>query len=398
MVPKSTRASAQGKPRFPLWLHSTGQWACKRRGKYFYFGSDKDAALAEFLRVKDDIEAGRPIRPTETAAEGLTLADLCEHFMRAKETALETGELSRRSFDDYHATCKEVVDHFGGQIVVAEIRPADLLTLKSKWAKRWGVNKLGNEIARTRVVLNFAYQNDLIDRPVKLGDFKRPAKAAYRRRRAEVGPRLFTPQELRGLLATAGDQLKAMILLGLNAGFGNHDCASLPIGAVDWNGGWIDHARPKTGIARRVPLWAETLEALRVVKDARKPPKSPENAKLLFLTKRGGPWHHDDESGRRAPLSAEFRKLLTKAGIYRPGASFYSLRHCFQTVAESTGDNVAIKRVMGHADGSMSDTYREAFPDERLRRVVDAVRSWLKPSGDASDDKGNDATSGGGGT
>lgn len=385
MSSKSTRASAQGKPRFPLWLHPTGQWACKRRGRYFYFGTDKDAALAEFLRVKEDIEAGRPIRPAAAAtSEGLTLADLCEHFMRAKETALETRELSRRSFDDYHATCKSVVAHFGGAVVVAEIRPADLLALKAKWAKKWGVAKLGNEVARTRVLFNFAYKNDLIDKPVKLGDFKRPTKAAYRRHRNEVGPRLFTAEELRALLASANCQLRAMILLGLNGGFGNHDCASLTIDSIDWKSGWLDHARPKTGIARRVPLWGETVEALRAVRDQRKPPKSPENAKLLFLTKRGGPWHHDDESGRRAPLSAEFRKLLVNQGMYRRGASFYSLRHCFATVAESTGDNVAIRRIMGHADPSIGDHYREAFPDERLRRVVDAVRAWVFPT----DEKG----------
>lgn len=351
----------------------------KRRGHYFYFGTDKDRALAEFMRVKDDIEAGRPIRPATEASNGLTIADLCEHFMRSKETALETGELSRRTFEDYHATCKKLVDHFGGQVVVAEIRPSDLLALKAKWAKLWGVHKLGNEIARTRVVLNFGFNNDLLDKPVKLGDFKRPAKVAYRRRRAEVGPRLFTAEQLRTLLATAGDQLKAMILLGVNAGFGNHDCASLPITAIDWKSGWLDHSRPKTGIERRVPLWPETLAALRAVRDARKPPKDTAHKALLFLTKYGGPWHHDDDTARRAPLSAEFRKMLEKAGMYREGLSFYSLRHVFQTVAESTGDGVAIKRIMGHADSSMSDTYREAFPDERLQRVVAAVHAWLFP-------------------
>ncbi|MFO0819068.1 MAG: tyrosine-type recombinase/integrase [Pirellulales bacterium] len=384
MAPKSTRASAQGKPskaaKFPLWLHPTGQWACKRRGRYHYFGTDQDKALAEFLKVKDDLEAGRPIRQSAAAADGTTLADLCEHFMRAKETALETGELSRRSFDDYHGTCKEIVKHFGGQIVVAEIRPADLLALKAKWAKKWGVAKLGNEIARTRVVFNFAYGNDLIDKPVKYGEFKKPAKAAYRRRRAEVGPRVFTPAEIKSLLEIANPTMKAMILLGVNAGFGNNDCATLPINAIDWKRGWIDHARPKTGIARRVPLWRETLDALLVVRDTRKPPANPAHASLLFITKRGGAWHHDDEAGRRAPLSAEFRKLLVELGIHRPGASFYTLRHVFQSVAETTGDNIAIKRVMGHADDTMSDTYREHFPDDRLLRVTEAVRAWLFPA------------------
>jgi hypothetical protein len=32
---------------------------------------------------------------------------------------------------------------------------------------------------------------------------------------------------------------------------------------------------------------------------------------------------------------------------------------------------------MGHCDASISDHYRERFPDERLVKVVDHVRSWL---------------------
>jgi hypothetical protein len=45
-----------------------------------------------------------------------------------------------------------------------------------------------------------------------------------------------------------------MMLLGLNAGFGNNDCAALPISALDLDAGSVDFPRPKTGIARRAPL------------------------------------------------------------------------------------------------------------------------------------------------
>jgi hypothetical protein len=42
--------------------------------------------------------------------------------------------------------------------------------------------------------------------------------------------------------------LKAMILLGINCGFGNSDCAALPQKPLDLDGGWVRFDRPKTGI------------------------------------------------------------------------------------------------------------------------------------------------------
>ena len=38
-----------------------------------------------------------------------------------------------------------------------------------------------------------------------------------------------------------------MILLGINGGMGNHDCATMPLDVVDLEHAWIRYARPKTG-------------------------------------------------------------------------------------------------------------------------------------------------------
>ena len=40
-------------PKFPLRLHATSQWMKKINGRCFYFGTDRDKALAEYLREKD---------------------------------------------------------------------------------------------------------------------------------------------------------------------------------------------------------------------------------------------------------------------------------------------------------------------------------------------------------
>jgi len=101
-------------------------------------------------------------------------------------------------------------------------------------------------------------------------------------------------------------------------------------------------------------------------------------AGVLFVTKYGAPWHVDGATGN--PISSAFRKLLNKLDLYREGLSFYALRHSFQTVADECGDYLATKRIMGHADRSISDLYRERFSDDRLVKVIEHVHAWLFPS------------------
>ena len=79
--------------KFPLWLHQSGQWTKKVRGKMFYFGTDRDTARAEYVRVRDDLEASRAPRPK---TDGVTVAALCNEFPAAKRERVESGELSGR--------------------------------------------------------------------------------------------------------------------------------------------------------------------------------------------------------------------------------------------------------------------------------------------------------------
>jgi integrase len=204
---------------------------------------------------------------------------------------------------------------------------------------------------------------------------------------------MFEASELRAIIEAATQPLKAMVLLGINCGFGNTDCGSLPRGAVDLKCGWIDYPRPKTAIERRCPLWPETILAVREAIKLRPKPKQREHDNLVFLTKYGQPWTKVTSDN---PVSKEFRKLIdaidraavngakkrhTKPPdkIYRRGLGFYALRHTFETVGGESRDQVAVNHIMGHADASMAEVYRERISDERLRDVVRVVHDWLFP-------------------
>src|SRR5262249_21771595 len=142
---------------------------------------------------------------------------------------VDSGELTKRSWQDYKAACDLCVSRFGKGRLVADLDPEDFAALRNKMAKKWGPVTLGNVIQRIRVVFKFAWDNDLIDRPVRYGQgFKRPSRKVLRIDRARKGPKMFTADEVRRLLDAAGTSMRAMILLGINCGFGNADCGHLP--------------------------------------------------------------------------------------------------------------------------------------------------------------------------
>jgi integrase len=362
-------------PDFPLFPHAAGVWAKKIRGKMHYFGpwSDPDAALAKYLEQKDALHARR--KPRE-ASDGVTIKELCNQFLNAKRNMVESGELTNRSWQDYKAACDLIVSHFGKSRLVADLDPEDFAALRNKLAKKWGPVTLGNVIQRIRVAFKFAWDNGLIDRPVRYGQgFKRPSRKVVRIDRARKGPKLFTADEIRHLLAAAGPQLRAMVLLGINGGFGNADCGHLPLSAVDLTTGVIDFPRPKTGIPRRCPLWPETVQAIREVAACRPEPKNVQHAGLVFITKYGLPWSKDATD---QTLAKEFGKLLRALHVNgRKGLGFYTLRHSFRTVADETKDQPAVDYIMGHESPHMSTVYREKISDERLKAVTDHVRKWL---------------------
>jgi integrase len=360
---------------FPLFAHNNGCWAKKIRGKLHYFGAwaDPDGALANYLAEKDDLQAGRTPRPDPRAA---TVKDVANALLNARQAALDNGELSPRTWAIYKEAAEAVVTAFGKTRLVADLAPSDFAALRKALARKYGPHGLGTRIQCVRCLFKYATETDLIDRAVRYGpDFRRPSKKTLRLHRATQGAKLFTANEIRRLIGAATVQHRAMLLLGINGGMGNQDCAVLPLSALDLDGALIDFPRPKTGLPRRVPLWPETIEAIKQALAHRPEPKDPASAGLVFITRTGQPWAKGKAEN---PLSDMTAKLLRKLGINgRKGLGFYTLRHTFRTVADEAKDQPACDFIMGHEAPHMSSHYREAISDARLRAVTEHVRNWL---------------------
>ena len=241
-------------------------------------------------------------------------------------------------------------------------------------ARSWGPHLLGKMIQCIRCVFKFGFEVGLLATPQRFGPgFKRPSKKVLRLERAKQGPKLFTAPEIGQLLGAAGVPLKAMILLGVNCGFGNSDSANLPMSALDLERSIIDFPRPKTGILRRCVLWPETITAINETLANGPVPKNQDDDGLVFITKYGLSWGKDIAD---SPVTKEFRKLLTATGI-NGHRNFYTLRHTFRTVADEAKDQPAVDFVMGHESSHMSSVYRETISDARLHDVAEYVRNWL---------------------
>jgi integrase len=360
---------------FPLFPHNNGCWAKKIRGRLHYFGpwDDPDAALAKYLAEKDALHAGRKPRPDAAA---VTVKDVANAFLNAKQALVDAGELTSRSWAEYKEATDLLVNHFGKARLVADLDPDDFAALRNGMARRWGPVRLGNVIQRVRSVFKFAADAGMIDRAVRFGPgFARPSKKVLRLDRARKGVKLFTREEIHKLLDAAGVHLRAMILLGINCGFGNADCGNLPLTAVDLGRGVIDFPRPKTGIPRRCALWPETVEAVKQSLAKRPGPKKPEHAGLVFVTKYGQPWAKLTTDNTLAKETGKLLRLLHING--RTGLGFYTLRHVFRTVADEAKDQPAADYVMGHEVPHMSSHYRETISEQRLRAVSDHVRRWF---------------------
>jgi integrase len=401
-----------------MFPHATGRWAKKIKGELHYFGywarreggklvpvpgDGWEEAKKEYDRVIDDLVAGRKPRAKDENPGGLAVWELCDRFLVAKQAKVDAGELTQRMFGEYKVMTDLCVKHFGRTRLVEDLRADDFAALRAAMVKKgkagdgWGPHRVTNGVTRVKSIFKFGFEAGLLDRPPRYGpEFAPPSRSVMRRHRAKSPAKMFEADELRAMIdgkavEREGEEpeqvkpdpaMKAMILLGVNCGFGNDDVAGLKFEGLKLETGWLDYPRAKTGIQRRCPLWPETVAAIEAAIKVRPKPANLEDCGLVFLTYRGTRWVRvsQEKDNRSDYVSQAFNKYLKRLGLSKEGFGFYTLRHVFRTVADGARDIPAVRAIMGHVDASIDAAYRERIEDARLRAVVDHVRAWLWPS------------------
>lgn len=373
-------------PDYPLRPHARGKWTKKIKGQSYYFGTwaDPYGALQEYeaFMAKNKLPMGND-QPGST-----TLYDYLNLFLESRESLMKEGGIVKRTFEEYRVTAKRFAGVMGAHRVVTDLRPADYLRYRQSLVES-GLGKvtISNEIVRVRVMVRWIYATYFTDSQPAFGpDFRSAGAASMRKHKAEQTSKLLDRETILAILDESGVHFRAMVLLGINCAYGPSDCARMTLAQAKTaiKTGWLENPRTKTGVDRKAALWPETIEAL-AASIARRPAPTHDDAKKLCFVAPSGNSYDPTGTGKADLIQGRWKAAKKQARLEH--GSFYCLRHTFNTIAERTGDQIAVKTVMGHVDRSMSATYRHEVGDDRIVKVCKTVRDWLNLPSMAFDTK-----------
>lgn len=331
------------------------------------------------------IERGVPL-PTDAEVSGVTLSGLLNLWLADRQLDVDADKLKLATWRQYREVAEFIVERLGRLTPVKALRPADFATLHRAMVKKWGASPsvLSRVVTVARMPFKWGWESEVIHDAVRMGPrFKIASKADKREKRHKRGRQTFTATEVRKMLDAASVELRAAILLGINGGYSQREVAEIECMAVDLDAGWIDHLRAKTRQPRRVPLWAETIAAIRALPDNN--PADPADAGLLFITRNGLRYvreyvNDNDKLIRCDVFGSAFNRLRRGLRIRLDHAGFGKLRATHRTVADGAGDANAARLIMGHSLGvGVEEAYIRTIEDDRLRGVAAHAHEWLWP-------------------
>jgi len=138
------RRQTRGEP-VVLLVHRSGRWARKINGSLSYFGPVTDSGDFGYFDALERHNAAIT-GEDQGAEEGLTLLDLCNHYLEIKEEERDRGELTEAHFGCLHRTGKLLLEQFGRIRSVETMGPRDfdkLYRLIVSWFTRnWNLSWL----------------------------------------------------------------------------------------------------------------------------------------------------------------------------------------------------------------------------------------------------------------
>jgi len=356
--------------KFPLTLHPTGQYCKKINGKIHYFGANKKQALERYLEQATYLHGGQNL--AQKASNGsMTLKELCDLYLEYQHSKVLSGNLSARHHNDQISSLNRLMSFLGQGRKMKGISTLDLQNYKRKLQSAYGsAHRLNLHIGAMKAMFHWARKNDILQSIPNI-DAVSKGKIVHQEMY------IFTSEQIRKLLSAADVKMRAMIWLGLNCGFGCMDCAQLKWKDLDLENGRVQLARNKTGVHRNLPLWPETIKALKAVS---------RSVQLVFYTAEGHPWIRTllktENDGNRKyttvnAVTSMFSRLLKKAKVNAPkGTGFYALRRTAATLAARAGDPFAVQRLLGHVNLEMATRYVQDV-SEQTDRVIESSRKYV---------------------
>jgi len=301
----------------------------------------------------------------------MTLKELCDLYLRFQHSKVLADDLTAKHHNDQISSLSKLMSFLGQGLKIESISTLDLQNYTRKLQSAYGsVHRLNLNISIMKAMFHWARRNDILENIPNI-DAVSKGKVVHQEMYT------FNSGQIKKLLSIADVKMQAMIWLGVNCGFGCTDCGKLKCKELDFKNSRVKLARNKTGVRRNLPLWPETMQALKEL---------PRSGQLVFYTSQGHPWVRTliktNGDGEREYMSVNritptFSRLMKKVGIHAPkGTGFYALRRTAATMAVRSGDPFAVQRLLGHVDLTMATRYVQDV-SEQTDRVIENSRKYV---------------------
>jgi len=353
----------------PISFHKhTKQYYVTRGGKRIYLGSDKEQALEKYHRLG----LGLQLTTVEEIAPDplISAKELANRFIAAQRANWRNPEATLKCYKGWLGRFLRDHPRLMASDLTVETFAGWKLSLKERG---YSAESINHYLSAVRTMYIFAEETDLIRKAPKLRRVKNEA-------RVKLGAKdkpLYTPKGLQKMLGKGDLQMKAMILLALNCGFGPKDVRDLTWSHID--GERVTLPRSKTGICQTYLLWTEIRTLLLEIRQERlelaarmakrKALRSDDGH--VFVTRFWRPWSKDAVAG-------QFRKLCKKVGVSCYG--FYRLRHCASTAMSMVATPHVQRKFMRHSQLQQQVTYTHT-PDSEVDSAVMRAREKLLGKG-----------------
>jgi hypothetical protein len=192
------------------------------------------------------------------------------------------------------------------------------------------------------------------------------------KRRAAVALSTYTDDELATLNRYASPAEQAMLLLGLNCGFGGKEVATLRPDEVfrQDDGVYIKRCRLKSGIYGEWKLWPETIAALDAVTVAKTP--------YVLCRRGGGCLIQQTPAGRSNKVAAAWGRLLKRVRKDQPefrSLSFNKLRKTSSRAIRRLAGGEAASIFLAHGE-TTDDDQLEAYASRHFAPLFEALDQY----------------------
>ena len=318
-----------------------------KRGETFYIDFPADGRRVREAVGKDEGQARRALEKRKEAVikgvfnlasrRGVRFSDFTERYIEIKRTH------GRRSMRQIERCASRLRDHFEG-FLLSQVSLSDV----EDYAKK----RLKDGVMGATVNRELACLKNIFSVADRLGEFcgRNPVKGFEFFREEKRDAHILDLDELRRLVAAAGERMRRIILLAWGTGMRRGEILGLRWADIDFERGSIFLKKTKSGKPRRVQLDPAVAGVLQEIE---------RTSEYVFPnSKTGGPVKDIKTTWIRARAAAGLPKTFR----------FHDLRHNFGTLLSERGVALpTIMEMLGHRQISTTMRYQNPTTEAKTR-------------------------------